>query len=183
MVVFIAPRSDGKGDTTIDFSRSITENMPRKERYTLYFESLRKVMNWHDWRSLYSSGTNWCRFLLKDDVVDLAVPIYSYTARFPRGDTEVAAMLVIRDNHELFEYLFGLKSEIESDFGCTLDWSQRLNRTPETDRKRQTFASRHGSIKSPERELKEIGEWHIKTLIKLNEAFAPRIKSYIVETA
>ena len=167
----------------MDFSRSITENMSRKERYTLYFESLREVMNWHDWRSLYSSGTNWCRFLPKDDVVDLAVPNYSYTARFPRGNTEVAAMLVIRDNHELFEYLCGLKSEIESDFGSTLDWSQHLNRAPERDRKRQTFASLRGNIESRECELKEIGEWHIETLIKLNEVFAPRIKSYIVETA
>ena len=74
----------------MDFSRSITENMSRKERYMLYFKSLRQELNQHDWRSLYSSGTNWCRFLPKDDVVDLAVPIYSYTARFPRGDTEVA---------------------------------------------------------------------------------------------
>ena len=167
----------------MDFSRSITENMSRKERYTLYFESLREVMKWHDWRSLYSSGTNWCRFLPNDDVVDLAVPIYSYTARFPKGNAEVAGMLVIRDNHELFEYLCGLKSEIESDFGGTLDWSQRLNRAPETDRKRQTFASYRGSIESPEQKLKEIGEWHIETLIKLNEVFAPRIKLYIVETA
>ena len=114
----------------MDFSRSITENMSRKERYTLYFESLREVMKWHDWRSLYSSGTNWCRFLPKDDVVDLAVPIYSYTARFPRGNVEAAAMLVIRDNHQLFEDLCGLKSEIESDFGGTLDWSQRLKQSP-----------------------------------------------------
>ena len=167
----------------MDFSRSITENMSRKERYTLYFESLREAMRRYDWDSLYSPGTNWCRFLPKDDVIHLAVPIYSYTARFPKGDAEVAGMLTIRDNHELFEYLCGLKSEIESDFGSTLDWSQRLNRDPERARKRQTFASRSGSIESPEHELKEIGEWHIETLIKLNEAFAPRIKSYIVETA
>ena len=80
-------------------------------------------------------GPNWCRFLPKDDVVDLAVPIYSYTTRFPRGNVEVAAMLVIRDNHELFEYLCGLKSEIESEFGGTLDWSQRLNRVPEKGQK------------------------------------------------
>lgn len=105
----------------MDFSRSITENMSRKERYTLYFEALRETMRRHDWDSLYSSGTNWCRFLPKNDVVHLAVPIYSYTARFPRGDAEVAAMLVIRDNHELFNYLAGLKSEVESDFGVTLD--------------------------------------------------------------
>ena len=167
----------------MDFSASITENMSRKERYTLYFGSIRQVMSPHHWKSLYSSGTNWCRFLPEDDVVDLAIPIYSYTARFPKGDEEVATMLVIRDNHELFEYLYGLKSEIESDFGEALDWSQRLNRDPDTDRKRQPFASRHGSIESLEPELKEFGEWHIETLIKLNKVFAPRIKSYIVETA
>lgn len=166
----------------MNFSAPITENTSRKESYTLYFESLREVMESNDWRSLYTSGTNWCRFLPKDDVVDLAVPIYSYTARFPRGDEEVAAMLVIRDNHELFEYLCGLKSVIESDFGEILDWSQRLNRDPETDRKRQIFASRRGSIESLERELKEFGAWHIETLIKLNEVFAPRMKSYIVKT-
>ena len=53
----------------------------------------------------------------------------------------------------------GLKSEIESDFGGTLNWSQRLNRAPERDRKRQIFSSCRGSIESPENELKEIGEW------------------------
>lgn len=170
----------------MDFSRSITENMSRKERYTLYFESLREAMKEYDWANLYSSGANWCRFLPEEDAVTYSVvvpKIYAYIAKFPGGDAEVAVLLAIYNDRELFGYLNERKSEIESDFGDALDWSQSLNRDPERYKKRQTFASRRGSIKSPERELKEIGEWHIEILIKLNEAFAPRIKSYIIETA
>ena len=163
----------------MEFLRPITENMSRKERYTLYFESLREAMKSHDWRDLYCFGDNWCRLKPKDDAVDLAVPIYSYNAKFPGGDAEVAALCVIRDNHELFEYLCGLKSEIESDFGGTLDWSQRLNRDPKRDKKRQTFASCRGNILLPESKLQEIGEWQIDTLLKLDSAFAPRIKEFI----
>ena len=44
------------------------------------------------------------------------------------------------------------------------------------------FVSRNGSIQSPEGELQEIGEWHIETLLKLNEVFTPRIVQISSET-
>ena len=45
------------------FSRPITRNMSRHERYALYFESLRRGMELrHDWIGTYDPEKNWCKF-------------------------------------------------------------------------------------------------------------------------
>lgn len=82
----------------MDFSRLVTKNMSRPERHVLYFELLHEVMERYDWTSACSSKVNWRRFLPKEDAIALNVvvpKIYAYTARFPRGDAEVVASLVI----------------------------------------------------------------------------------------
>lgn len=163
------------------FSRPITQNMPDKERLMLYFQSLSKVMDVrHDWTSAndgssagrsyrFRSGENTERFwnLLRGECC--------YRAWFPEGEAEVAAGLHIRESQILLDALHKLKAEIESDFGGTLDWTQRLSRNPKTQKRKLIFVSRNGSIQSPGRESQEVGEWHIETLLKLNEVFTPRI--------
>ena len=165
----------------MEFARPITQNMPYKERFTLYFESLSKTMEArHDWASAndgppagrsyrFQPTANTERFwnLLRGECC--------YRAWFPEGDTEVVAGLHIRESQILLDSLHKLRAEIESDFGGTLDWTQRLCRNPKTQKRKLIFASHSGSIQSPEAELQEIGEWHIETLLKLNEAFTQRI--------
>ena len=87
----------------------------------------------------------------------------------------MVAGLQIENSQALLDALLELKTEIESDFGDTLDWSQRLCRNPGTQNRKFIFASRRGSIQCMECELQEIGEWHIDTLLKLDEVFTPRI--------
>ena len=125
----------------------------------------------HDWDSHYEDGKNLCRFLHRDDAGNfgLVVPVFSYSARFPRGDKEMETYLSIRHNHELFDHLRGLKSEIEADFGSTLDW-QELGA-----KKHAAITIRNGSIFATQHELEEYGEWHIEILPKFNETFTPRI--------
>ena len=90
------------------FSHPVTEIMSRKERYALYFESLRRDMELrHDWESTYDPEKNWCKFLPRDHAVTygLFIPgLFCYTARFPRGDNEVRAYMRIVDNHALFDH-------------------------------------------------------------------------------
>ena len=162
----------------MELSRAITQHLPKRERYMVYFESLRSSMKRHGWRSLYSSGTNWCRFLPESVAREfgLGVPVFSYSARFPNGDVEIAAILRIRKDRELFDDLHELKGEIETDFGGALDWSQRLNNKPAKRIGRQIFTSYHGSIFAAESELQEFGDWHIDTLLRLDDVFTPRIR-------
>ena len=152
--------------------------MPRKERYTLYFESLRRDMELkHDWESTYDPEKNWCKFLPRDDAVTygLFIPgLFCYTARFPRGDNEVRAYMRILNNHALFDYLYKQRSEIDPDFDGVPVWE-----APSTYKYRQVVLIRPGSICGTEFELREIGEWHIENLLKLNEAFTPRIKKWL----
>lgn len=165
----------------MEFLKSITENMSRKERYTLYFESLRREMEVkHDWISIYCDGKNRCRFLHRNDAdcFGLTDPrVFSYSARFPSGDKEVETYMSIRDNHELFDHLRGLKSEIEAEFGSTLDWLIKPG-----VRKRAVITIRRGSILVAQHELEEHCEWHIEKLLKLNEAFTPRIKQWFAHS-
>ncbi len=160
------------------FSRPITSNMPKRERYTLYFEALSRVIKErHDWIGSYDSGTNWCKFLHQDDAItfNLHIPrLFCYTARFPRGNNEVIAYLRIRDNHPLFDHLHKQRSEIDSDFDSAPDW-----RAPSAHKSRSIVLIRPGSIGDTEHKLEEYGEWHIETLLKLNEAFTPRIKRWL----
>ena len=161
------------------FSRPITKNMSKKERYMLYFESLCRDMKLkHDWDSHYEDGKNRCRFLHRDDAgsFGLVVPVFSYSARFPRGDKEVETYLSIRHDHELFDHLRGLKSEIEADFGSTLDWQEP------GAKKRAAITIRNGSIFATQHELEEYGEWHIEKLLKFNETFAPRIRKWFARS-
>ena len=156
------------------FSRPITEHTPRKERYTLYFEALqRDVELKNDWTSIYTNGENRCRFLHRDDAdrFGLAVPMFSYSARFSKSD-KVETYLSMRHNHELFDHLRGLKSEIEANFGSTLDWQERGATV------RAATTIRPGNIFATQRELEEYGEWHIENLLKLNEVFTPKIKRW-----
>ena len=158
------------------FSRPITQNMSRKERYTLYFESLRRDMELkHDWKNIYTLGENRCRFLHSADAerFELRVPTFSYSARFSRSD-KVETYMSMRHNQELFDHLRGLRSEIEADFGSTLD-SQERGATVHA-----ATTIRHGNIFATQRELEEYGEWHIEELFKLNEIFTPRIKKWLV---
>ena len=162
------------------FSRPVTENMPRKERYTLYFESLRRAMELrHDWQSAYDAASNRCSFLSREDAVafGLTVPTFCFYARFPRGDSEVISYLYIRRNHELFDHLCNLKSEIDTYFGSTLLWDSSCGL-----KGRRIFAICPGSILATQYELEEYGEWHIETLLKLNQAFAPRIRRWLARS-
>ena len=166
----------------MEFSRPITQNMHDRERFTLYFESLSKAMEArHDWTSAPDGqiGGRSYRFRSKantERVWNLLRGECCYRAWFPKGDIEVVAGFHIRESEELFNALYNLKAEIESNFGGALDWTQRLCRNPKTQKRRLIFASRNGSIQSSESELREIGEWHIETLIKLAEVFTPKIK-------
>ena len=163
------------------FSRPITENMSRKERYVLYFESLRRDMELkHDWQGSYDHETNWCKFLPRDDAVTYGLhfpKLFCYTARFPRGDNEVRAYMRIEDNHVLFDHLFRRRWEIDAHFDAVPVWE-----APSTYKYRQVVLIRPGSIWRTENELQEIGEWHIETLLKLNEVFAPRIKRWLTRS-
>ena len=163
------------------FSRSVTENMSRKERYALYFESLRRDMELrYDWESAYDPGRNWCKFLPRNDAVTygLFIPrLFCYIARFPRGDSEVISYLYIRRNHELFDHLCNLKSEIDTNFSSPLLWDSSCGL-----KGRRIFASCPGSILATQHELEEYGEWHIETLLKLNEVFTPRIKRWLTRS-
>ena len=163
------------------FPRPINRNMLRKERLTLYFNSLFDAMNTeYDWtNSRDGSNRSSYRFQARansGEFWNLLLGVCSYRAWFPQGDTEVVAGLHIRESQVLLDALHELKAEIECDFGYTLDWSQRLCRNPGRQKRKFIFASRGGSIHSPEHELLEIGEWHIETLLKLDEVFTPRIQ-------
>ena len=165
----------------MEFSRPITQNLPDKERFMLYFESLSKTMDGrHDWTSANDGPPAGRSYRFKsrantESFWNLLRGECCYRAWFPEGDTEIVAGFHIRESQVLLDTLHKLKTEIESDFGGTLDWTQRLCRNPKTQKRKLIFVSRNGSIQSPERELQEIGEWHIETLLKLNQVFTPRI--------
>ena len=124
----------------------------------------------HDWQSAYDATSNRCSFLPKEDAVafGLTVPKFCFYARFPRGDNEVISYLYIRHNHELFDHLCNLKSGIDAYFGSTLLWDSSCGLP--------------GSILATQHELEEYGEWHIETLLKLNQAFAPRIRRWFARS-
>ena len=81
----------------------------------------------------------------------------------------------LRHNQELFDHLRGLKSEIEADLGSTLDWQEP------GAKKRAAIIIRNGSIFATQHELEEYGEWHIETLLKLDNVITPRIKLWCGE--
>lgn len=167
------------------FSKQMTPKMSNRKRRKLYFASLCAAMeSEHDWKNLVdgSSGRKY-RFLPKINVSscwNIQRGECWYCAWFPyggleAGDTEVVTGLDIR-NQALYHTIKNLKGEIESDFGGTLDWSQRLCRNPKTQKRKFVFTRHLGSIQSPEHELQEIAEWHIETLLKLDEVFTHRIE-------
>ena len=84
--------------------------------------------------------------------------------------------LSIRHNHEPFDHLRGLKSEIEADSGSTLD-RQELGA-----KKRAAITVRNESIFVTQHELEEYGEWHIEKLLKFNETFTPRIRKWFARS-
>ena len=166
----------------MEFSRPITQNMAGKERFTLYFKSLSRAMEGrHDWTSAHDgppAGRSY-RFRSRENTARLWNLLRGeccYRAWFPVGDTEVMAGFHIRESQALLDTLHKLKTEVESNFGDKLDWTQRLCRNPKTQKRKLIFVSRNGSIQSPEHELQEIGEWHIETLLKLNQVFTPIIE-------
>ena len=167
----------------MEFLRPITNNIAEKERFALYFDSLSAAMEAkYDWAS--SGFRRGPRFKPKRNTGrfwDLQRGECCYRAWFPARKTEsvVVAGLQIRESQALLDAMRELKTEIESDFGDTLDWSQRLCDNPKTQNRKFIFASRRGNISLPETELQEIGEWHIDTLLKLDKAFTPRIEEYI----
>ena len=169
----------------MEFSRPTTQNVPDKERCTLYFESLSKAMeSAYGWECSYSwdpPGSRECRFQSKANTEQFwnhRQGECCYRAWFPQGNQEVVAGLLIRESQPLLNALHKLKREIEADFGDTLDWSQRLCRNAKSQKRKIIFASRRGNIQSAQAELQEISEWHIETLLKLNEVFTPRIKEW-----
>lgn len=131
------------------FSVPIIQNMPEKDRFTLYFESLSDAMDSrHDWTSLTGTGRG-CRFKPRSNVGrfwDLQRGESCYRAWFPARNIEVVAGLQIENSQALLDALLELKTEIESDFGDSLDWSRRLCRSPGTQNRKFIFASRRGSI-------------------------------------
>lgn len=157
--------------------------MSVKENRKLYFESLRDAMeSEHGWKSCTEGDSSFprsCRFQPAGKVGpfgNIQRGECAYRAWFPKGDTEIVAGLLIRENQALFDVIQELKAEIESDFGSELDWSQRLCRNPKKQKRRFVFALHPRSIQSLEHELQEIAEWHIETLLKLDEVFTPRIE-------
>ena len=150
------------------FSRPITTNMPEKERFTLYFESLIKAMEArYDWISVDDASLDGRSYRFRPKrytgkLWNIQRGECCYRAWFPSDkwfpsvNTEVVAGLHIRESQALLNALRELKAEIETDFGDTLDWSQKLCRSPRQKRK-FVFASRRGSIQSSERRV--AGNW------------------------
>lgn len=157
-------------------SPRMSENIRRR-----YFTSLRNAMKLeHGWKSCTEGNAQFprsCRFHPAGNVepfVNIQRGECSYRAWFPESNGKIVAGLIIRQNQALFNAIHELRAEIESDFGSVLDWTQRLCRDP-GQRRKFVFTSRPGSIQSLEDELLEISEWHIATLLKLDEAFTHRI--------
>lgn len=101
----------------------------------------------------------------------------TYGATFAQGGRVRTELYIDLGNKEenlsLFEWLLDKKEEIDSKLGMEIEWDRLEGR-----RACRVAVSREGNINADEKELKEMRDWHISTLLKFKEVFAPLIEEW-----
>ena len=154
--------------------KTTTNLSPKQEKYRDYFQVLIDELREKHKFTRAKAGQPQSLYAFSSGI---QTGIY-YDAKFAQGSKVMAGISIYQKFFEsrivLFDALESRKSEIESNFGSTLEW----NRAEE----QQTSVLAvycDGSIESSDSELEEIREWHIRNLLKLKEVFQPEIEQVL----
>ena len=145
---------------------------PRMERYREFFQELIDTLREdHNFTNARRAGhRHWCRFSAG----------YGKRARYganfaaeERARVELYIASGDMDwNSELFDQLFELRADIQSELGEPLEWDRLGNP--------RIAVVRPGSIDDDEETLREIRAWMVERLLKFKQVFGPRLDELVV---